>query len=461
MKKILWLAGILVVVFVAIWIIKLNSAPDPTNPFNEANAAAKEWWETTNPTPPTPDEKWILDPEIPDNYIPVLNSDELYMVINEEGKIEKYRHRTKMEDGTWVWEDVDPNIPENYVAVEGLENVYMVEGADGSVRYFRYTRNDDDTYFFTEVDAEGNPIVNDTPVGDEIPPNYIRIEGTNVYAVYNEYGVLIGYKERVYNEATGQYEWINTEKPEKNNDYTYSLEDITTPTPQPGGDIYIIDGGRETVEDGYIEREQKTTTQQENGWTVVYETIITKKYDKNGNLVSTKKDGPTEVNRFPTTSVSTEILPSNEGYKENSLDNEYIRITNGLTYDTEKENELYATLTAQRVKDGIPVITPDTNGTIYKLARMKAADMAKNGTKTEASKLYGTIKTMCEYYGISGEIYENIWAAPAGKTAADIHLKFQANAASYAIRMNQNVTSAAISIISTNEGVFVVELYRP
>jgi len=76
------------------------------------------------------------------------------------------------------------------------------------------------------------------------------------------------------------------------------------------GDIYIVTGGDNEEKTGYQETNTYTETKQEDGWTIVYETTITKVYDLEGNLISTKKDGPTEINRFPTTAINSEILPS-------------------------------------------------------------------------------------------------------------------------------------------------------
>lgn len=311
MKKTALLLSILVIAFIGIWILKLNTPLTPSDPYASGLSGEQPWWERLpEGTAPTPDDAWILDPEIPANYIPVLNGNELYMVINEDGKIIKYRQRTRQDDGSWVWEDIDPNIPENYVAVEGLDNVYRVDGTDGSVKYYKYTRNDDDTYYFTEVDKNGNPLKSNTPEGNEIPPNYVRVDG-NIYAVYNEYGVLIGYKERVLQED-GTYAWIDAAAPQQNNGQSNGggipgVVDVQGNG--SGGDIYIITGGDSQTKTGYQETNTFTETVQENGWTIVYETTITSTYDLSGNLISTKKDGPTEINRFPTTSINSDILP--------------------------------------------------------------------------------------------------------------------------------------------------------
>lgn len=310
MKKILLIFGVLIVAFIAVWAAKLRTPLTPTDPYATGLSDEAPWWETNPNETPTPEDEWVLDPEIPSNYIPVLGGDELYMVVDEEGNIIKYRQRTLQEDGSWLWEDVDPNIPSNYEAVPGLENVYKVTEADGSVHYYRYTRNPDDTFYFTEVDENGNPLEDDTPDNGEIPANFVHV-GNNIYAVYNEYGVLVGYKERVQN-ADGTYTWVDADPPASTQQTIPSgTGGIPGQTVVPnqgtgtgGGDIYIVTDDPEQTEQGYKEEETYTETKEDGDWVVVYETIVTREYDEHGNLVSTKKDGPNEISRFPKTEVN-------------------------------------------------------------------------------------------------------------------------------------------------------------
>jgi hypothetical protein len=306
MKKLLLILPILVIAFILIWTIKLRTPLSPSDPYETGVEDETPWWLSSANQEPTPDSDWILDYDIPDNYIPVLGGDELYMEIDDDGNIIRYRKRTLQDDGTWLWETVDPNIPENYEAVEGLDNVYKVTGIDGVVHYYRYTRNDDDTYFFTEVDENGNDIQNYALTDDEIPANYVRIDGTNIYAVYNEYGVLVGYKERIVDE-NGNYVWRDAEAPDTSNTSSGAIPNIGTSS---SGDtnITIVSGDVGTTEKGYSEEKIYTDTKHENGWVIVYETVVTKTYDASGDLVSTKTDGPNEINRIPETEWNGDLI---------------------------------------------------------------------------------------------------------------------------------------------------------
>lgn len=308
MKKAMIAMIVLIIAFFTIWAIKLRSTVEPVDPFTPDASGSKPWWQSAPNAEPTPDADWVLDPEIPDNCIPVLGGNELYMVVDEDGNIIKYRRRVKQEDGSWLWEDVNPDIPENYEAVPGLDNVYKVTNADGTVHYYRYTRNQDDTYYFTEVDEHGNPLKKDDALSnDAIPANYVHVSG-NIYAVYNEHGVLIGYKMRVENED-GTFSWVDCDPPQGGNQWGGGgIPNMNQGTGTSGNtNVTIINPTQEPTKINKTE-EKVTDIKQEGEWTVVYETTVIKTYDEYGELLKTEKSGPTEINRFPTTDVSQDIL---------------------------------------------------------------------------------------------------------------------------------------------------------
>ena len=119
---------------------------------NWSYGKGENWWLNNDESV---DSDGVLDPEIPLNYIPVPGSIELYMVIDDDGNIVKYRERKQQEDGSWVWKDVNPDIPADYEPAPGLDNVYKVTNKDGTVSYYKYIRNDDDTFAFIPVDENG------------------------------------------------------------------------------------------------------------------------------------------------------------------------------------------------------------------------------------------------------------------------------------------------------------------
>lgn len=73
---------------------------------------------------------WILDPEIPVNYVPVIGLDETYMVLNDDGTVNRYRKRVKDEAGNWVWSDViEDDMPVSFVPSVIDDDIYTYIGS--------------------------------------------------------------------------------------------------------------------------------------------------------------------------------------------------------------------------------------------------------------------------------------------------------------------------------------------
>jgi len=486
MKRITCLFVAMVAIFLSAWAYKFSQPLNPSDAYaNGADLQDGAWWNLGANVDGTviADSNWRLDPEIPENYIPVLGADELYMVVDEGGNIVKYRKRTRQEDGTWVWEDVNPDIPEHYEKVEGLENVYRILEADGTVRYVKYVRNDDDTFYFVDVDENGNPIRSIIPEGGDIPENFVRITG-NIYAVYNEHGVIIGYVERIQN-PDGTYNWVEVDKPdipvsqpvkiseELNPSSSQALENETPQvSSQPGstgygtpGPIYIIVDENKSAtktepksDGGYIETETYTETKVSGDYTIIYETTITRIYDSAGNLVSTKKDGPNEIGRHGV-GVTSETSSPNPNRIESTIGGEYVRVTNGLRFNTTLADSVLAELNAERASENLPPLSM-ADGELYQAACIKAADMAIYNHSDYDSPMYGTLDTMLVMFGIQAESpSETLWKT-SGKSAAQIHARFQAQSGSYASRMSSLYSEVAIAIVEKSGYQYIVEIFN-
>ena len=137
MKQIIIIFISMLTLFIGAWTVKAQTPVGAID--NMTNYASGVWQSYDGKSEVNPE--WILDPEIPENYLPVPGRKELYMVIDDDGHILGYRQRTKQEDGSWLWSDVNPDIPENYEAVPGLKNIYKVTDNKGNVSYFKYIRN--------------------------------------------------------------------------------------------------------------------------------------------------------------------------------------------------------------------------------------------------------------------------------------------------------------------------------
>ena len=379
-------------------------------------AIGEDYWKDPVDLPEA-DSDWILDPEIPQNYIPVPGEDELYMVVDDDGKIEKYRQREQQEDGSWIWNDVNPDIPEGYIPVEGLENVYKVTDKDGKVSYYKYIRNDDDTFAFIPVDENGKELPPEIDEDDnhKIPENYVRIKG-NIYAVYNEHNVCIGYKERRQDEEPDD----PTPTTPSVTAPTIDVPDITNPPGDPDPTVPDVDDDPDT----YTQIETITSTEIKGDWRITYKTTITKIYTKDGYLISTMKDGPHEVSRERLTN-SSEDVPDPSKIAD-TLQEEYARVSVGLTYERDLTENVILILNADRADAGLPAMQLASSSVGQMLSDIRAADMAIFNHDDFDSPLYGTIIKMCERFSVKHEdASEAIWKAAATKEAKDIAARLQ------------------------------------
>lgn len=460
MKKILILFMCLLSVFFAVWGVK---AKTPINRPDNINDGTETAWYENRYTAPQAGDEWYLDPEIPLNYIPVPGEDELYMVVDDSGNITGYRHRTKQADGSWLWEDVNPDIPENYEKVEGLEDVYKVTAADGSIEYYKYVRNEDDTFCFVPVDENGKPL-DDGKSAETIDDHYVHVDG-NVYAVYNDDNVKMGYRERVKNQD-GDYIWKVCDAPEidttvgNGSGFHGAGNQAANGNGGSEGTKVLVgnSGGSSKKDNGdgtYTVTETTKNTVTENGYMTTYQTTVYSTYDRKGNLISTKKDGPYEISK---------VAAGNSGSTDSSkiastLDGEMSRLSAKVSYDTAKAQEVLSKLNAERKSQGLKTLTMNTRAEAYKLACIKAADMAINDYSSSQSPLYGTLNDMVSRWGCStSHASENIWKAST-KSAGEIHTRFQANEGSRKVRMSSGYSEVGIAVVEKNGQTYVAEIY--
>lgn len=212
MRKSFTILCLLLIILGVEWGVK---AKMPINrPSNIEEEEETPWYESRYSSPKA-DADWVLDEEIPVNYIPVPGKDNIYMQVDNSGNVKKYWKRTQQADGSWVWSRYDPNIPDNYEPVKGLKNVYKVTSKDGTIKYLKYIRNKDNSFAFVEVDKNGKPI-DEGKSAESVPDNYKHVS-KNVYAVYDKNNVLTGYRKRVKNK-NGKYIWKETSKPKTSSD---------------------------------------------------------------------------------------------------------------------------------------------------------------------------------------------------------------------------------------------------
>ena len=458
MKRILILFMILLSVFFASWGVK---AKTPINrPLNVDDGTETAWYENRYTAPQAGDE-WYLDPEIPLNYIPVPGEDELYMVVDDSGNITGYRHRVQQADGSWLWEDVNPDIPDNYEKVEGLENIYKVTKEDGTVEYYKYVRNEDDTFCFVPVDEKGKPL-DDGKSAETIDNNYVHVKD-NVYAVYNDDNVKMGYRERVKNK-NGAYVWKECAAPDIDktvgNSSGFKSGNIAAVDYDDNNSKVLVgeSSSKHKTENGdgtYTVTETTKNTVTEGGYTITYQTTVYKTYDKNGNLLSTKKDGPYEVSKVTAGNTGSTDKSKIAG----SLSVEVQRLSAKVDYNTSKAQDVLAKLNAERKNQGKKTLKMNSDSEAYRLACIKAADMAINDYSSSNSPLYGTINDMVSRWNCeTSHASENIWKTST-KSASEIHTRFQANEGSRKVRMSSGYSEVGIAVVEKNGQTYIAEVY--
>lgn len=472
MKGIVLSLGVLLIIFFGAWGIKANTPID--RPENSETDVVMPWYLSSYSSPAI-EEEWMIDPTIPDNYVPVPGEDELYMVVDTSGQIIGYKHRIKQADGSWMWEDINPDIPNNYELVEGSENLYKVTDENGNVSYYLYVRNDDNSFAFVACDEFGVPYY-DGEDAEVIASNFKNFDG-NIYTVYNENGVAEGYAERVKNDD-GTFTWNYVETPTireyaeshqpENQQGTGNqggqLPDLPELTTEelPDQQKIVLEGkkndGEQKIDNGdgtYTVTNTTMSTSTENGYTVQYQTVVTNTYDRDGNLLFTRSDGPTEISRERTSSAET----PDPSLVKDTLDEEYQRVSSTVSYNTELANQVLTLLNAERTAQGLGTLTMDTSSESYKLACLRAGDMATYNYSSSNSPMYGTLNDMVSKYGCTtANASENVWQA-GNKSAEDIHSRLQAYEGSRNVRMSDSYTEVGIAIVSKNGQLYIAEVY--
>ena len=450
MKKLFFTFIALLIVFFSAWGIKLRM---PINRPNNVQGEQQVAWYETRYTAPTAEEEWTLDPEIPVNYLPVAGEDEVYMVLDDSGNIVGYRHRTQQEDGSWLWTDIEDPNAEHYEKVDGLDHIYKVTDKDGTSSYQQYVRNEDGSYAYVPVNENGVPLDDGADATTIDTTHYVHKSG-NVYGLYNDNGVLTGYRERVKDGEN--YVWKVTDPPKsstsdlqewseakKDNANQGDLSADSGDGTQNSGNNGVIVGGSgaesSQIDNGdgtYTKTETNVSTKTEDGYCITYKTTVTSVYDTNGTLISTQKDGPYEVSREK---LNVSEDPSAASAAD-TIDAEVARVSGKVSYDTTKAAELLAKLNADRASAGLGQLQMNTNSLTYKLAVLKAADMAIYDYSSDDSPLYGTLSELAQKYGGNGDdVSENIWKVSV-KSADEIDAKFQSNEGSRGLRMSTGYT---------------------
>ena len=448
MKNVVIFFAVLLIVFFGIWAIKANNPIDrPEN----AETKAETPWYMSSYTSPTIQEAWKMDSSVPEDYIPVPGEAGLYMVLDEQGKVTAYMKKSEKEDGTTMWEEVNPDVPDNYELIKGSKNRYKVTDKDGNTAYYLYVRNEDDTFAFVSCDEFGIPYYDGTDA-NIITSSYKNYDG-NIYTAYNEDNVAEGYAERTKTED-GNYVWKYVDEPTVRQYAidTPDLEQDTTGNPISGKTT-------EAKQPDFYEKSEKHSWKEvKEGYVITYEQEKINTYNQNGDLIFTNEGEIKELERVP---VGKKAETPDASLVKDTLDEEYERVlaTNPGTYMTNLADGLLALQNEMRIKEGLAPLTMDKTGEAYKLACIRAGDMAYYEQIGHESPMYGTLQNMVQKWGVSSpDPTENVYNIP-NQTAAKIYETISLDTNSNNVRMSPYFTEVAIAIVEKNGLLYVAEIY--
>ena len=464
MKKLILTLAASVVVMGSVLYFK-STTPTKRNNTVEYSKGAGVWWDTTLWSNVKTDTEWILDPEIPVNYVPVIGLDETYMVLNDDGTVNRYRKRVKDDAGNWVWSDViEDDMPVSFIPSIIDDDIYTYIGSGGEEEYYRYVRNGDDSYAFVPVDENGNDVGYEFPKGDSFPENFVLVED-NLYASLDDHGVIIKLWERYINEL-GAVKWQELRLPYQtagsgviNPSYTHlspATTQITTSELVETTPV-ILPNGVTLAEGQTCSTETYTESKTTGGWKITYETVYTYIYNTDGSLFATYKDGPNEIERVQVVELHSD-LSADAAAIEPNIQAETIRVTAGLTYKRDIAASVLAGMNDYRTANGAVPLAMSYDSDAGRLSEIFAADMAKYNYGDIESPLYGTIEDLAKRYGINKNVSINVWRC-AEKSPEDINKRLQSVESSRNVRMDGSKTEVGISIVAKDGFFYIAEIF--
>lgn len=464
MKRILLVFLLLVSAFFITWGVKANTLV--ARPDNLEDGKVVAWYESSY-TAPTSDDEWYIDPSIDEKYIKMPGKDDIYMEVDDKGNVIGYVKRIKQPNGAYTFETYNEDIPENYEKVPGVKDVYKVTDENGKTSYKKYVRNDDDnTFAFVDVDKNGKMINLDTDATKIDSKHKLVDSKTNLYALYNDHNVKIGYVKRK-KDKKGKYKWVEAEPPktekvgndgvkdfaeESKKKMTASTDPTADPSQeeaQPLTDEEIIQG------DGTrVNTELKTSSETKDGYKYIYQTPIVTTYDKDGNVVRIEEGERKQVSKEKL--IGSDATPDPTQIA-GTLDKELSRVSSKVSFNSKKANQLLALINAERKKEGIPSLTMDTSSDIYKVAQISAADMAIYNHASNSSPMYGNLEDISNRYSLNlVNITGDRWKT-SERSAEEINTRFQSTYSD--TRMSKYYHQVGIGIVDQDGMTYVIEVF--
>lgn len=404
----------------------------------------------------TPDSDWILDPTIPSNYIPVPGETDIFMVLNEDGSVKEYRKRTPNDEGGWDWTTIENPTGKNIEKVKETPygDVYRLSN-DEFEEFKRFVI--DENGGFAWVDTDENGLDTGLPTTSQLPDNYVPVLD-NTYAVYNDNGVLQSFLKRTVDDA-GNFQWALTARPEmiayqsfdredlSNVDFSQVLQngtDYQFGEMSYGDEVWSPAGDVKTSTVSYPEQKEV------DGYVIVYETVVTTKTDKDGNVLSTKKES-FEKGRYPKMGDNTVT-----GTMAQTLAGEAQRLSSQVSFRDDISNQLLNMLNDERAKNGKQAVIMNS-GELNQIAQIKAADMAITGVTTKNSATYGTAIDLANKYKVNISNIQEVVLETYPTDISNIHNKFMSDTGVKANRLS--ASGISIAVAEKNGKLYVYEIY--
>lgn len=302
----------------------------------------------------------------------------------------------------------------------------------------------------------------DTSVKEVLPDGYTKVPGTdNLYMVLDNNNKVKEYVLRKYNnDGSSTWEIFNKNISSimthvEGNIYKYKDGDkimYFKYTEKENGEYTLdyVEDYEESTENT-VKEEVIRETKYEDGFVVVYETIIYKTYNSSGELINTRTEGPNVVSK---TKEDKETDKNKEW-----LNGMYAKLSGKYDYRDSISNILMGLLNTKRKELGATAYTTSDSSTETLLAKTCAADLLNNGFDYN-SDFFKEVENRYPYYNIISLTVPHSVGKSDKEVAEFVQSQFNGNEDACKIRYSTNYTDAAVCIINTDEGYLIVEIYN-
>lgn len=451
MRKILYVFLCLLSTLFLCWGVKARGLVK--RPYNLDDGTEHSW--VSSYTAPKAQTEWVLDTNIEPNYIPVPGKEDYFYVVDDNGKVIQMRRRVKQLDGSFKWEDVED---ENIAGMEVVDNKKKIYKTKDN-KYVKYIRNEDNSFAFVEVDKNGNYLDFEKDATTIDNKHVLEDGGENLYGLYNDNGVRIGTVKRVKGKD-GKYTWKLVEDKKKkkvgNNAANLPVSQQVQGTEAPQETVEDEPKTEQSGDGTITKTSTETYSETKDGYKIMYKVTTKKIYDSNGKLLESHTSDPEIVSK---TKITGKDGTPDASDIASTLDQEVTRMKGKVEFNTTKANDILNKLNAQRQKNGAPALTMDTSSDIYKVALIRAADMAVYDHGSNTSPLYGKTIELCDRFGLSlVNVTQNMWKT-TNASASDIHSRFQATDSSRETRMSEGYGQVGIAVVDQDGQTYVFEVF--